>query len=239
MSPKSQQEVEEMFDPDIINEQVEEAPISGTNFVNFGKLTTTVEYRSWSDAENTYVRRTPARGERLNKEAGEVMEFNFAVDIAELNPKIEFTYERNQIAVLNSGKNLTNWGEVVKPSLIEAFGADWARAIFKHPYVAVQDVTDVNGKTSKKSGKVLSTIKFLASYPDKAACVAARDAKYTKSATPAANGAIPAKVIEQARSMFEGVGKNEGTFMQLLEQHPYGDQYEPEAVAEAVRQSMA
>lgn len=179
----------------------ENAPEAGFAPINYGKLTVEAMALRWQDGQP--IRRSLADDPTLK--SGETAEMIIKVDIAELNPKLDFAYERS-INIQRSGNGqLTDWSEIVLPSLIATYGENWGDAISVPHYVAIEDVENVNGKESK-SGKMLRTPKFVAKYADKAACVAAREARFgsgSGNAAPAASGTIPPAVVAEVKSLIQ------------------------------------
>src|SRR3990172_5259883 len=160
------------FDYDLTNEIENDAPTEGYPNVNYGRVTLSAQIVSWQSGE--MVKRNPEKGKPLRE--GEYGQYTFTLDIAEFNPALEWAYERNVDVKKSSPRTQTNWTEIVEPSLIAVFGKEWKKALSKRPYVLVEDVLDIAGKTSKKSGKVLTTIRFLKVFKNKAECEADRTA---------------------------------------------------------------
>ena len=220
-----------MLPDDLINAS-ENAPEAGFASVNYGKLSVAVNAVSWKD--KTKASRLLKAGEKAVP--NETLELEFTVNISELNPALEFEYVRN-VSVRKSGRQLSDWAEIVLPSLETIFGkASWAKAILSSPYVEVEDVGNVAGNASKKTGKVFGVPKFLRSFPDKASCQAARDARFVKSGSaPAestsATSATPAEptpeILNQVKALWQSVGKETGRTM--LQSKPFGP-YEPDVL---------
>lgn len=232
---------------DQVQKMAEEAPEAGFPQVNFGQLTAVPVVIRWSSntSEDGTVVRSPERralkdGETLAE--GEGLEIQFKVEISELNPQLEFDYERS-VPVRKSGRVKTDWAEIVLPSLEKVFGKDWGRAIIgKHPYVLVEDVTNIAGKSSK-SGKLLGVPKFLAVYKNREECKTARDARFTKpvtavavpeeeSATAVQMPTPDEKIIKQVKSLVGSVGATAAK--KMLEGHPFGE-FDPDYLLEQAK----
>jgi len=212
-----------IIDPAELNTLVEEAPEEGFNPVNFGKLSVEAGALSWED-------RQPVRREFTGGalRSGETLELTFTVDIREMNPQLEFQYERTVAVRKSSARSKTDWEEIVLPSLVETFGADWAKKVQSGLYVQVEDVPNIKGKTSKTSGNVWGVPKFIGQYADLPACVAARGERFGGSrtssapaASPSANGSIPAAAIEQAAGLLASIGDEEQV-LSMLQGQPFG-----------------
>lgn len=208
---------------DVLEQMIEEAPEAGFAAVNYGKLTVKMSGISWVDRKP--IRRELKKGERVNP--GETLELEFTVHISELNPALEFEYTRNT-SIRKSGRVLSDWQEVVEPSLKATFGDKYVEKLFKEPYVCVEDVDNVTGNTSKKTGKLLGVPKFLAVYADKAACQKARDERFGASGTTAAAPAqatattLTPEIVGQTKALIQSVGVDMARSM-LAEKKPFGD----------------
>lgn len=219
---------------DKVKKAAEEAPSAGYVNVNFGKLTTAVNILEWKEVDGV---RTPIRTpfqEDQEVKKNQNLELTFKIEISELNPKLDFDYERNVLIKKSStdGKFLTDWSEVVLPSLEKVFGADWATAVTskKGVYVAAEHCDSVIAP--KPGKKNYGVPKFIAKYKDLATCTAARDERYGSKAgieeEETALG-VPTSVIDQAKALFKSLGNNEKQFKKMLDGKPFGE-YEPEAI---------
>src|SRR5574341_1006516 len=136
-----------------VQDAADNAPEAGYANINYGRLDvipravswhTTEEYNDQGKKKRESTKRDMKEGDTLKE--GESLELNFIVNISELNPNIQFEYERN-VTVRKSGRVKTDWSEIVEPSLIAVFGKQWAKAILgKGLYVEVEGVPNVAGK---------------------------------------------------------------------------------------------
>lgn len=221
---------------DQVQKLAEEAPEAGYANVNFGKLTAIPVVINWTtdgDGVRKPERKPLKDGAALAE--GESLEIQFKVEISELNPNLEFDYERS-VPVRKSGRVKTDWSEIVLPSLEYVFGKDWGKAIIgKNPYVLVEDAANIAGKASA-TGRVYGVPKFLQVFKSKAECQAARDIRFAKhdaaTPVPAEEGAVETDgpvvddaVIKQVKSLVDSVGEKKAA--KMLESRPFGD-FDPE-----------
>jgi hypothetical protein len=216
------------FDPKSLQQAVDAAPEAGMANINFGKLSAEPQVATWSDGpEGGRVKTVaPWTGQTLTRDQS--LEIKFTVNISELNPKLEFEYERS-IVVRKSGRVKTDWSEIVEASLLEVFGKNWANEIAKSPYVGVEDFPNVAGNASKK-GKVFGVPKFLAVYKSKEECMKAREDRYGKKADGGtegvvAPGAVPQEVVNNVKALLASLGSEEQA-MAMLAAKPFGN-YDP------------
>lgn len=182
---------------------------------NFGKLTVNPQVLTWEDRVPS---RRPLGDNEDSLPSGATLEMSFAVEISELNSNLQWDYERN-IAVRNSGASrLTDWGEIVLPSLVETFGQKWVDKVAKAPYVECHDVPNIQGKKTK-TGKVFGVPKFVRVFKSRAACVAARDERFGGGSN---GGGIPDGVIAQAKGLIDSVGEEVAREM-LETKQPFGN----------------
>jgi len=218
----SDQDTEYTFDLDAINEAITNAPDAGFVNQNYGKLTMYPKIVSWgkpgADGKKEKHERPMKSGDKAGP--GESIEMFFHVDIAEFNPALNFAYERNVAIRKSTAKDKSDWTEIVEPSLVAVFGADWLKQAVARPYVCIEDVANCNGATSKKSGKVLTVPKVIARYANAVECKAARDAKYSPSGEDAANAELQA-VVDQVRGLLDAMGGEVEAVRGLLTNPPY------------------
>ena len=225
---------------DKLNKAIENAPKAGFVSINYGELERSVSVLSWKNKKPV---RKPFDGEAELKK-GESLELNFKVLISELNPSIDFDYERTVRVIDSSDTDKTDWTEIVKPSLVEVFGEDWG-SIFtnskKKIYVAVEDVPTVTGNKTKvrddgSGGTLYKTPKFVAKFKNLAECKAARDEKFgaADDSDDSDDGDIPASIIKKAKAAWKAVDEDEDTFKTLMENAPYDD-YDVDELLEAVQ----
>jgi hypothetical protein len=160
---------------------------------NYGKLTVKkVRFVHWQESVPTDV--TFAQYQKLPR-GDRSMELTFAVDIQELNPQLEFTYER--IVVLKGGN--TDWNKIVRPSLVNLLGekalsaANYASTLqsLNGKYVEVHDVPQV-----KKPE--YNTIEFHKIFGSKEECEAAYQARYSGAgSTSTASATVPLDWTEE------------------------------------------
>lgn len=202
----------------------DEAPEAGFAPVNYGRLTVEPMVKTFGKGNDKHAKPTlePYRdGQKL--EPNQVLVFKIRVGISELNPALTFEYERD-VNIQKSGRNKTDWSEIVLPSLISTFGEDWGDAVLKQPYVEVEDVPNVTDAMTK-SGKVLGVPKFIRVFKSKAECAKAREARFGNAAgsssSASSGGDVPEGVVKQVRSLVEQVGKDAARAM--LQGKPFGD----------------
>lgn len=118
------------------------------------------------------------------------------------------------------------WQKIIKPSLIDVFGAEFGKVLANHAHVPVQ-LEEVptgrtfTGKRGASAGKEVEELawKFLANYPTVEAMKKESDAYFAKfgggEAAPAGNG-IPQDVIEVARQVYAVLGNNKDVFGQVV-----------------------
>src|SRR3990172_1217583 len=135
------------FDFDLLNELVEEAPTVGFGPQrNFGKMIGKITVLHW---ENGQVTETPYANQKVVKP--DYLRINFESDLSELNPMLANPYKR-RVDVKHSGKlpdgeknpkALTNFDEIVYPSMFETLGKDWAKRLLKGFYTEWEDAETV------------------------------------------------------------------------------------------------
>lgn len=217
-----------------LKQYADEAPEAGFAPVNYGRLTATpmvVTFGKGDDKHAPPERKPMKDGQTLAQ--NQQLELKIEVNISELNPSLQFEYERS-VAIRKSGRNKTDWSEIVLPSLIAVFGEDWADAILKSPYVEVEDVNNVNQTMNKAGTRVLGVPKFLRVFKNKAECVAAREARFGGAGASSGSGSgdvssVPGEIIEQVKGLAKSVGRDAAA--KMLESHPFGP-YEPENLLE-------
>ena len=195
-----------------LEKMIDRAPeAGGAAFKNFGKLTIKPMIVVWSGPKE---KRAPVRTEYVSGAPvpdGANLEIAFSIDIQEFTPTLEFLYERNVTVRKSSARAKTSWSEIVEPSLKSIFGDHWL-AKANGSYVCAQDEPQVE---PSKSGKTYNTIKLVAAYKDKAACLAAFEAQKQSNGAPAV-GTIPAQVIENVKQIATALGGNVTTLKAAL-----------------------
>ncbi len=218
-----------------LQQAADAAPEAGFAPVNFGKLIVEPFVKSFGTGGDKHAPPTiePMKdGQKLAP--NQILVFKFTVNISELNPALQFEYERD-VNIQKSGRNKTDWSEIVLPSLVKVFGDNWGEAVSKQPYVEVEDVPNVNGTVAKSSGKVLGVPGFLRAFKSKADCQKAREARFgsaavASSASTNGGASIPDAVVAQVKSLVSSVG--EETALTMLANKPFGD-YEPDDLLKA------
>ena len=190
---------------DELEKMIQNAPEAGGGaFRNYGKLTIKPMIVVWSGPKE---KRAPTRTEYVSGVPvpdGANLEIAFSIDIQEFTPTLEFLYERNVTVKKSNARAKTSWSEIVEPSLKATFGDHWLVKA-SGSYVCAQDEPQV--EPPGKSGKIYNTIKLVAAYKDKAACLAAFEAQKIGNGAPSV-GAIPASVIDAVKQIAGAVGGN-------------------------------
>lgn len=232
------------FDLDLLNEAIEHAPTAGFGpNVTFGKCTIEIKVISWDRSSGK-----PAINEREYTgqpvKDGENLRIYFTIDVHEFNNALTREWKRN-VDIKNSGiksngekneKALTDWEETVKPSLVKALGADWAKKLSKGAYVEVEEVdTVVLGKDGKpktfttkpadgSEGKTYTNTapRFVRVFKSKAECQAAREERFGSKSSDESEeeveGAISQANIKDFQGLVASVGTEEEA-MQLAEEN--------------------
>lgn len=222
---------------DKVKETIDNAPAAGFVNVNFGKLKVDVNVLEWKDIEGV---RTPVRvpfTDDTKLRQGQDLELTIEIGISEFNPKLEFEYTR-QVIVRKSSEDkkfLTDWSEIVEPSLIAVFGKDYASIITdkkKVIYVAAEHVDSL--RPPKEGKKNFGVPKFIERYKNAAECAAAREERYGKK-DEAAGGdealGIPKSVMDQVRALSQSLGGNRKQLKKALDGKPFGN-YDTDAIIE-------
>lgn len=222
------------YDPNALQQMAEDAPEAGFSALNFGRLEVTPYIVSWTGAKGekrVKQERVMAPGEKLGQ--GEVLELGFRVLISELNPSLEFEYER-RVPMRKSRANprqpsdKTDWSEIVEPALIKVLGKNYFAHLLKSPYVCVEDIPNTQGKASE-SGKIYGVPKLVKVYANVAECVAAREATYGGAKAGGASEAVDAIGVNgvpvSVAKAFKGLkaalgGADEATVMQMVKAEP-------------------
>jgi len=195
-----------------LEKMIDHAPEAGGGaFRNYGKLTITPKIVTWAGDKGA---RVPTRTEYvpgMQVPDGASLEIAFSIDIQEFQPTLEFLYERNVTVRKSSARAKTSWSEIVEPSLRAVFGDHWL-AKANGAYICAQDESQIE---PSKSGKIYNTIKLIAAYKDKAACLAAFEAQKASNGAPSV-GAIPASVIDAVKQIAGAVGGNVTTLKAAL-----------------------
>lgn len=238
---------------DTVKKMVDEAPAasSGVN-VNFGPMTVEPIVLKWQ-GRGTGAKpiKTPLadymkqhglkEGDDIELESGESLQLHFDIDVSELNPSLDFHYQRDVAVLASNGKNKTSWQEIVQPSLEKVFGKNWHEKILPNGkkaapvlYVAAENVDGV--EPVKEGKKNYGVPKLIAVYKDLDACRAARDERYPPrdeeaemefppedGDEEAEEGEIPQDVIDQVNDLYRSTRKNIKQTRKMLESNPFGD----------------
>lgn len=197
---------------DKVQELADEAPEAGFPQLNYGKLTITPMVVTWKGKGQKPEVNEMAEGQELKDR--QTLRLRFTIDVKEFNPSLEFEWYR-EVDVRKSGKgkdNLTDWSEIVLPSLENVFGKKWAKSA-EGSYVEVEDVPSTRGTYKNVAGeeKQLNTIKFLRKFDNKESCLAARDETYKKR-DGSEDGDLPADVVVTCKSLYQSLNQNDEMF---------------------------
>lgn len=239
------------FNPNLVKTLVDEAPEAGFANQQFGRLTVLPQIIHWEGAKGskkTKVAR-PVTEDTQDLARGESFELVFTVHISELNPSLEFEYERGVIVRKSSDRELTDWTEIVEPSLIAVFGNDWASEVAKEPYVQVEGTPNVAGKRAD-SGKAYDVPKFIARYADLAECLAAREERYGGGATTAATDnssatmqltppGVPVGVANSYKALRQAMGGNTDSLPEIVASDPTYSAYTLEQLEASIEFATA
>lgn len=226
------------FDFDLLNEAIDEAPVAGFGpNVNFGKVTMEVHIAAWTGkkGESRKIDLRPfKKGDTANKDKGEYLQVTFHIDLSEVNPALEFEWKR-RVDIKKSNTTaakpvLTDWSEIVEPSLLAVWGKEWTKKIGKGVYCEVEDIPTVADKKSYMTKptdgsdpkEVFYTApRFVRAFKSLAECKAAREERFKKA--PAADDEveeIPAKAISDTKGLVGSLGLDQARAM--LQAKPFG-----------------
>lgn len=228
------------FDYNLLDEIINNAPTAGFGpRVQYGKITLSIIVNKFNKNTSKYDTRPYKSGERLKE--GEYFQFTFESDMSEINDALTNPYKRRVDVRRSSNKGkegevLTDWSEIVEPSLLAVFGKDWYKTMLtKGVYAEWEDANtvEIDRKTKKLKGfyrqdkatkeyildeagnqiyLVNSVPRFLRSFKSKAECQAAHDERYTKKEDAMAfgdDGKIPDEVINTVVGLLQAVdGQN-------------------------------
>lgn len=230
---------------------IDKAPEAGFASYSYGKLSFQPMVQTWQDTDQIVdgkAKRKPVavpyrEGQGELKE-GQDAAFEFTVGIREFNPALDFDFVR--LVVLKKNKVdpqskevliKTDWDEIVLPSLIQVFGANWLAEIRKGVYVQIEAVPQIGAKKTE-GGKVYTTIKFIKVFASREECRAAHTAQFASrnvetgdTVTAPNHGVIPADLIEKVKQLIGSLGV-ENT-LKALKGHPYGPYEAADLIAAA------
>ena len=257
---------------DRVKKMVDEAPVvtgRGPN-VNFGPCVFTPIVLKWQGrGAGSRPDKTPldeymkqnnlTEDDGLELAEGESLYLQVDIDITELNPSLGFHYERD-IALLVSNKTskdpakhiLTDWSEIVQPSLEKVFGKDWEQKVLANGkkaapvvYLAAENADNVN--PPKEGKRSYGVPKFLAVYADLDECREARDKRYPPRDEEAEmafppdgevgddedEDGFPIEVIDQVKSLYQSTRKNAKQTHKMLVASGEYEEYDMKDLMEA------
>lgn len=223
---------------DKLRETVENAPVAtGGTFIQYGKLRVEMNVLTWR-GKGKEPEKVPYTDDMEIEEGKQDLEFNFFVNVKELNPSLQFDEWSRKIIMRKSSKQqTTDWAETVLPSLEKVFGDKWADVCVGKisPYVECEQAPSQFVKAGERDWGVP---RFLRVFKNKAACEAARNERY--GAPEDADNfdfgddedelGIPADVVEQAMGIFKVMKKNINKTREFFEgNEPFKD-YDSDAL---------
>jgi len=252
---------------DKVKKMIDDAPaITPRMQVNFGPLVVTPLVVTWQGRGNppekvslTDYMKAIGLDEDDDVELDpqkQSFQIRFSMDLSDLNPTLNFPYEREISIVENSkdGKIKTDWSATVLPSLEKVFGKNWYEKILPNGkkaapvlYVAAENVDSL--VPPREGKKNFGVPKFIAVYPDRDTCIDARDERYPRrdsnAETPEIEeddeaeeeGTFPAEAIESTINLLNSSKGNKKSTLKLLQKHPFGD-YDPDELLEAAIAAM-
>jgi hypothetical protein len=252
---------------DKVKKLINEAPVvsSGMN-VNFGPMVVTPMVIRWAGRGNPPVK-TPLldyMAEHDIKDADDIelekgkesFQLHFDIDVSVLNPALDFHYERD-VAILESYHNpknpekdiLTDWSEIVLPSLETVFGKNWYDKVLPNGkkaapvfHVAAENTDSL--APVKEGKKNYGVPKLIAVYGSLAECRKARDERYPpreeqgeevpedESDDDEEEGEFPADALKGAYQLYNSSRKNEKQTLKMLGTYPFGE-YDPKELLKA------
>ena len=227
------------FDIGLIDDAIKNAPTDGYAQVNYGKVTMEVHAARWVEDKEEGKRviklRPITKKAPLNSKAGEYAQITFQIGIQEFNEALDWEFKRRVDVKVGTPRKETDWTSVVEPSLVATFGKNYLAELAKEPYVLVESVASVTGKTTKE-GKALTTIKFLKAFKDKAACEADRAERFQKQDdssdsddddATAGEGEISAEMKGEVKAFIKAMkGETKDDILEALEEAYPG--YDPD-----------
>lgn len=177
----------------------------------------------------------------------------FEINVKDLNENLSFDMWTREVPILASNKSnpdkakwlLTDWSEIVEPSLVKVFGPNWYDALIgtekkpaKEFYVACEQADSL--RKPKDGAKNYGVPKFITKFANRDECVRARDERYGKKTeedldlgTDEEEG-IPDEAIAQATSLWMSFKKNDDKTLKMLAKQPFGP-YDADALLAAVK----
>lgn len=232
----------------MINDAPEVQPMVN---VNFGPLTVTPIIKTFKGKGNKPVVVTleefaeeqgvPVDDVKLS--GNDAFNLRFEIEVKDLNENLTFDMWTREVPILASNKSspdkakwlLTDWSEIVEPSLVKVFGQNWYDLLIgteKKPakvfYVACEQADSL--RKPKEGSKNYGVPKFIAKFANRDECVRARDERYGKKTEEdldltdeEADGEIPEDVVAQAHSLWLSFKKNDEKTMKMLQKNPFGE----------------
>jgi len=249
---------------DKVKKMVNEAPVvtGRGNNVNFGPMTVTPMIVKWKGKGNQpdkvtlsdYMEQNNLKdSDDIELGENESFQLHYDIDVSDLNPTLDFHYERD-VSIQNSNKTnkdpkkwvLSDWEETVLPSQISVFGEDWYTKLLPNGkkaapilWVAAENVDSfVPPKEGKKNYGVP---KFIGVYKDRDACIKARNERYPRreegqevevEGEEIEEGEFPSDVLESVVNLYNSTRKNKKSTLKMLESQPFGE-YNPDEVLKA------
>lgn len=227
---------------DSVNKLIKEAPAiqGGGNFINFGPLKVTPLVVTFKGTGTPNKQTLQEYMEEQGLEEGDPIELGdresfqlqFEIDVSQINPALNFKYQR-EVAVLNSNDKIkTDWDTTVLPSLVKVFGKDWHTKLIpngsKKPktfYVAAENADSL--KRVKEGKKNYGVPKFIAVYDSLEACKQARDERYPPRDDAAEmdygepeegdeEDEFTAEQLEQALTLYNSAKQNRSRTIKML-----------------------
>lgn len=215
-------------------------------FHGSGKKPTVLTLEEFADEQGVSV-------DDVKLSNNDAFNLRFEINVKDLNENLSFEMWTREVPILASNKSnpdkskwlLTDWSEIVEPSLVKVFGANWYEVLIgtekkpaKEFYVACEQADSL--RKPKEGVKNYGVPKFIAKFANRDECVRARDERYGKKTgeDPELGGeeeeGIPDEAIAQATSLWLSFKKNDDKTMKMLVKQPFGP-YDPEALLKAVK----
>lgn len=256
------------FDLDAFEDEIQNAPVAGFGpRMTYGQMfINDIQIMAWKgDRESRKPNPRPfANGDKANKEKGEYLQITFEIDVQSINPKARaegWTWTRKVDMKQSGGRALTDWSEVVLPSLVSVIGKDWAKKLQKGIWVEVEEPDTVvldkaTGRpktwttkpTDGSEPKTLTntTIRILRVFRNKAECLAAFTERYTSKEASSDDEdeddvdekikVIPGKIAKDFKGILTAYedDENDPEVIELASEEPY-DKYDYDALIAAAR----
>lgn len=250
------------FDFDALDEAINNAPVAGFGPRSvFGKWTFDLAILSWKGEKGSRKLNTRPfkNGDKADKSKGEYFQITFSCDVPELNPMVTKPWTR-KVDIKQSNKSnkdqskwtLTDWTEIVEPSLKAIFGKDWLKVMAKGIYAEALEATtvevdyktgDLRGFDAKEPDPTTgetrhftnSVPQFVNKFKSKADCIAAYTEKYKKADDDMSfgpDGEIPVKDINDVKGLI-GAIEDKDQLIDILTTNTPFNQYDLTALLTA------